>query len=54
MAAAALKVYQAIYRDGSVKNVMDMMQTREELYDFLGYQEYEQKADRILSGKTKA
>jgi methylisocitrate lyase len=54
MAAAALKVYQAILRDGSAKNVIDMMQTREELYDFLGYHEYEEKADRILAGKSES
>ena len=54
MAAAALKVYQAILRDGSVKNVMDVMQTREEMYEILGYYEYEKKADRILGGKTEA
>ena len=54
MAAAALKVYQAILRDGSVKNVIDVMQPREEMYEILGYYEYEKKADRILGGKTEA
>jgi len=49
MAAAALKVYQAILRDGSVKNVMDLMQTRDELYDFLDYHAYEQKLDRLFA-----
>ena len=54
MAAAAMKVYQAILRDGSAKNVIGMMQTREEMYEILGYYAYEQKADRILAGKTGA
>jgi 2-methylisocitrate lyase-like PEP mutase family enzyme len=30
------------------------MQTREEMYEILGYYEYEKKADRILGGKTEA
>ena len=52
MAAAALTVYRAILRDGGTKNVIDMMQTREELYDFLGYHAYEEKIDTLLTGKT--
>lgn len=53
MAAAALKVYQAILRDGSVRNVMDLMQTRDELYDFLDYHAYEQKLDRLFAKQTQ-
>lgn len=45
---AALNVYQAIARDGSQKNVVDIMQPRMELYDFLGYHEYEQKLDQLF------
>jgi methylisocitrate lyase len=45
MAAAALKVYRAILHDGSVKNVIDTMQTREELYEFLDYHAYEEQID---------
>ena len=52
MAAAALKVYQAILRDGSTRNVIDIMQTRDELYDFLGYYAYEEKMNKVLAGKT--
>jgi methylisocitrate lyase len=52
MAAAALKVYQAILRDGSTKNVIDIMQTRDELYDYLGYYAYEEKMNKVLAGKT--
>ena len=49
MSAAALKVYQAILRDGSVKNVLDLMQTRDELYDFLDYHAYERKLDQLFA-----
>jgi methylisocitrate lyase len=52
MAAAALKVYRAILLDGSTRNVIDVMQTREELYDFLGYYSYEEKMDKVLAGRT--
>ncbi|MDO5686105.1 MAG: methylisocitrate lyase [Neisseria sp.] len=45
---AALNVYQAIARDGSQQNVLDTMQPRMELYDFLGYHEYEQKLDELF------
>ncbi len=48
MNQAALKVYQAVRRDGSQKNVLDLMQTRMELYDHLGYHEYEQKLDQLF------
>lgn len=49
MNKAALNVYQAIRRDGTQKNVLDQMQTRMELYDHLGYHEYEQKLDELFS-----
>lgn len=49
MNAAALKVYQSIRSEGTQKHVVDMMQTRMELYDFLGYHEYEQKLDRLFA-----
>ena len=52
MNAAALKVYQAIRAEGTQKGVVDTMQTRAELYDFLGYHEYEQTLDRLFA-KTK-
>jgi methylisocitrate lyase len=48
MNAAALRVYQTIRRDGTQKNVVDTMQTRAELYDFLGYHEFEQKLDMLF------
>jgi methylisocitrate lyase len=49
MNAAALRVYEAIRRDGTQKNVLDIMQTRTELYDFLGYHEYERKLDQLFA-----
>ena len=54
MNAAALKVFQAIRKDGTQKKVLDTMQTRNELYDYLDYHSYEQKLDRLFAkGKKK-
>jgi methylisocitrate lyase len=41
--------YKALIKDGHQRNVIDIMQTREELYDYLGYHEYEQKLDQLFS-----
>jgi methylisocitrate lyase len=49
MNAAALKTYDAIRRDGTQKNVVDSMQTRAELYKYLGYHSYEEKLDRLFA-----
>jgi methylisocitrate lyase len=49
MNAAALRVYEAIRRDGTQKNVLDIMQTRTDLYDFLGYHGYERKLDQLFA-----
>jgi methylisocitrate lyase len=49
MNKAALAVYEAIRRDGTQQSVVDLMQTRMELYDFLGYHAYEQKLDELFS-----
>jgi methylisocitrate lyase len=49
MARAAEEVYGAIRRDGSQKNVLERMQTRAELYDVLGYHDYERKLDELFS-----
>ena len=48
MSAAALNVYQTIKNDGTQKAVVDTMQTRMELYDVLGYQDYEDKLDALF------
>ena len=48
MSAAALEVYQTIRREGTQKSVLEKMQTREDLYDYLGYYAYEQKLDELF------
>ena len=54
MNAAALKVYEAIRRDGTQKQVVELMQTRADLYKYLDYHAYEQKLDALFaSGKGK-
>ena len=54
MARAALGVYGAIRRDGHQRAVIETMQTRSELYDTLGYWDYEHKLDALFGkdGKT--
>ena len=49
MNQAALQVYQAVRRDGTQKNVVDSMQTRNELYDYLDYHSYETKLDQLFA-----
>ena len=49
MNAAALKIYKSIRAEGTQKNVIDIMQTRAELYDYLGYHAYEQKLDELFA-----
>jgi methylisocitrate lyase len=49
MNKAALMVYEAVRRDGTQKNVVELMQTRMELYDYLGYHDYEQKLDALFA-----
>jgi len=54
MNKAALNVYQSILSNGDQKAVVDSMQTRVELYDFLNYHSYEQKLDSLFAqGKNK-
>ena len=48
MGAAAQNVYETLRRDGTQKSLLPSMQTREQLYEVLGYHEYETKLDRIL------
>jgi methylisocitrate lyase len=45
---AAQNVYEHIRRDGTQANVLDTMQTREELYQSIGYHDYEQKLDNLF------
>jgi len=49
MNKAAEAVYEAIRRDGHQKNVTDLMQTRDELYDRINYHDYEQKLDALFA-----
>ena len=49
MNKAALSVYSSLRRDGHQRAVVDAMQTREELYHFLGYHAYEQKLDALFA-----
>ena len=49
MSKAALSVYDAIRKEGTQKNVMDLMQTRTDLYEHLDYHAFEQKLDNIFS-----
>jgi methylisocitrate lyase len=51
MSRAALNVYQHILADGSQQNVLQGMQPRMELYDYLGYHAYEQQLDRLFAEK---
>ncbi len=49
MSAAALDVYQTLRRDGTQQASLERMQTRDELYEVLGYDEYEQKLDELFA-----
>ena len=53
MNLAALKVYQTIRRDGTQKNVVADMQTRDDLYRYLDYHAYEQKLDALFSSEKE-
>jgi methylisocitrate lyase len=49
MNQAALNVYQALRRDGTQRSVVATMQTRNDLYDYLGYHAYERKLDELFA-----
>ena len=49
MNRAARNFYEALIRDGHQRNVIDTMQTREEMYQVLGYYQYEQKLDELFA-----
>lgn len=51
MSAAAQNVYETLRSDGTQKSLLASMQTREQLYEVLGYYEYENKLDRILTNQ---
>jgi methylisocitrate lyase len=54
MSRAAEAAYEAIRRDGSQRAVVDQMQTRAELYEVLGYHEYEQKLDQLFKSSRES
>jgi methylisocitrate lyase len=51
--AATLKVYEALRKDGHQKNVVNIMQSRDDLYDYLDYHSYEQKLDALFARDKK-
>ncbi|WP_395541207.1 methylisocitrate lyase [Neotabrizicola sp. sgz301269] len=54
MNLAALKTYEEIRGKGTQKGILGQMQTREELYGFLNYHEYERKIDELFAAKKGA
>ena len=54
MNKAAQNVYETLRREGTQKSVVDTMQTREELYDSIGYWEYENKLDALFAKARQA
>ena len=53
MNKAALEVYRRLRREGTQKSVLDSMQSRDELYEFLGYHAFEQKLDALFAGTPR-
>jgi methylisocitrate lyase len=53
MNKAALEVYRTLRREGTQKSVLDAMQSRAELYEFLGYHSFEQKLDALFAGTPR-
>ncbi|WP_321813613.1 MULTISPECIES: methylisocitrate lyase [unclassified Paraburkholderia] len=51
MNAAALNFYETVKRDGTQKAAVSTMQSREDLYRYLGYHEYEDKLDALFASK---
>jgi methylisocitrate lyase len=49
MNKAALNFYETVRREGTQKNIIDTLQTRAELYDYLGYHAYEDKLDALFA-----
>ncbi|MFK8068556.1 MAG: methylisocitrate lyase [Gammaproteobacteria bacterium] len=52
MNAAALNVYTSLRKEGTQKNVVDTMQTRADLYEYLGYHDYEESLDKLFSHES--
>jgi len=54
MSKAALSVYNTVRKEGTQNNVIDVMQTRDELYDYLDYHSFEKKLDNFFSREEKS
>ena len=52
MNRAGEKVYRAILADGTQAGVVDTMQTRMELYDYLNYHDFERKLDQLFAERN--
>ena len=53
MNAAALEVYREIRARGTQRGVVDIMQTRDDLYEYIGYHEYESKLDELFASSEE-
>ena len=53
MNAAALNVYKTLRNEGTQQELLDLMQTREELYQILGYHSFEEKLDQLFASRDK-
>jgi methylisocitrate lyase len=54
MNAAALNVYKTLRSEGTQQSVVDTMQTRADLYDYLDYHKYEQKLDELFAKEKQS
>ncbi len=54
MSAAALRLYRTLREEGSQRNLLDAMQTREELYEVIGYHQAEQALDALLAKRSRS
>ncbi len=54
MNAAALRVYENLRKEGTQQSVLNTMQTRDELYDYLDYHAYEEKLDVLFAREKEA
>ncbi len=53
MSAAALNVYRTLRADGSQRAVVDLMQSRADLYEYLGYHDFERKLDQLFAEEER-
>jgi methylisocitrate lyase len=54
MNKAALNVYETIRKEGTQKDVVDTMQTRDDLYDYLDYHKFESKLDELFAKEKQS